>query len=296
VRSVAYRGVADLLEMQRLVQRVWLPAARWHVGDVAWERRWHHEPFDGWPTQLWRDEADEVVAWAWRAGQGRVELCVEPGAAKAIEAALDWALGHDVATELTVTVAEGDLALRGALEARGLAVEDRPAMACLRHDLIGLPAVRCPDGFAVHALTDDADALAARVEVHRAAWASTTLTTDVYRTVQATWPYRFDLDVVVEHLDRASGDATFSASCLAWYDERNAVGLLQPVGTDPAWRRRGLAAAACTEVLRRLKALGATGAIVATTTDASYTAPIELYRSIGFTETTTSVTYRRDAS
>ena len=59
-----------------------------------------------------------------------------------------------------------------------------------------------------------------------------------YRSIMETWPYRHDLDQVVE-----APDGTLAASALGWYDEVNRVGLLEPVGTDPRHGRRGLGAA-----------------------------------------------------
>ena len=57
-------------------------------------------------------------------------------------------------------------------------------------------------------------------------------------------------------------DRTFAACCLFWLDEENAVGQIEPVGTHPDYRRRGLGRALIEEGLRRLRALGATTAYV----------------------------------
>ena len=49
------------------------------------------------------------------------------------------------------------------------------------------------------------------------------------------WPYRHDLDQVVE-----APDGALVAFALGWLDEVNRVGELEPVGTDPRHARRGL--------------------------------------------------------
>ena len=54
--------------------------------------------------------------------------------------------------------------------------------------------------------------------------------------LQTVWPYRADLDCVVE-----APDGSLVAYCLAWLDDANRVGELEPVGTHPDYRRRGLA-------------------------------------------------------
>lgn len=44
--------------------------------------------------------------------------------------------------------------------------------------------------------------------------------------VTAEWPYRASLDCVIE-----ATDGRFAADVLAWPDDENGVGLLEPVGT-----------------------------------------------------------------
>jgi GNAT superfamily N-acetyltransferase len=69
--------------------------------------------------------------------------------------------------------------------------------------------------------------------------------------------YDQELDLVI-----VAPDGTLAAGCLCWLDARNQVGLFEPVGTRPAYRRRGLASALMAEGLRRLAARGATAALV----------------------------------
>jgi ribosomal protein S18 acetylase RimI-like enzyme len=122
----------------------------------------------------------------------------------------------------------------------------------------------------------DPDDVSRRVAAQRAAFVST-LTDEKYRRLRTTWPYRPELDVVVQ-----AADGACAAFCLAWLDDENAVGELEPVGTDPAHARRGLARAACLEALHRLRGVGARTAVVYARGDAEYPAPLRLYRSLGF--------------
>lgn len=48
----------------------------------------------------------------------------------------------------------------------------------------------------------------------------------------------------------------FAAFCICWMDEANQVGHLEPVGTHPRFRRKGLGAAVVSEGLQRMKARG----------------------------------------
>lgn len=54
----------------------------------------------------------------------------------------------------------------------------------------------------------------------------------------------------------------FVSFCGMWYDKDADFAVVEPVATDPAYRRRGLGKAAVLEGLRRVKDLGATKALV----------------------------------
>ena len=135
----------------------------------------------------------------------------------------------------------------------------------LVHDLRDLPPM--PDG-----VTSGTEDPARRIELHRAVWAPSAFTAEVYDAVRATPPYRADLDVVVE----------WNAYVLAWLDEGSASAELEPVGTDPAHRRLGHGANACVAALHRLRDHGARTAVVYAVTDPRRPAARALYESVGF--------------
>jgi len=176
-------------------------------------------------------------------------------------------------------LADIDTGAVAAVEAAGYrpGPPDAPYQANLRHDLDGGPdgEPTPPPGYRLDHTTEAN--LTDRVATHRAAFDPSRVTVESYRQVRACWPYRDDLDVTV--VDR---DGVVVAACLAWYDDARQAGQLEPVATRPEHERRGLAAAACTEALRRLRAAGATVATVAARGDAAYPAPLRLYRRIGF--------------
>jgi len=86
--------------------------------------------------------------------------------------------------------------------------------------------------------------------------------------------YRPDLDVKAYH-----GDA-ITAGCICWFDEIDGCGELEPVGTHPDHRRRGLAAACITQALRALREHGATVAYVRPSK--ANPAAVALYEKVGF--------------
>jgi ribosomal protein S18 acetylase RimI-like enzyme len=289
VYAADLRGAFDLLRMMRLTQAAWSLGAYWHVGDLAWQRRFHSGPSDEWPTRLWLDDdEDRPVAWAWVARPDRLQLCVmDPLDAVLLDELLDWAIAVvGERAPLTTSVMESQHELRAALEARGFTRTDDPGLHLLSSRPEDVAAAPAPPGFEVRGLAEGDAESVARAQVHVASWESTTMTPEVYRRLQRTWPYRHDLDVVAEVLDGPSRPSSegprFAASCLGWLDDLNLVGELEPVGTHPDFRRRGLAAAVCAAAVRQLGAAGARLALVCGSADPARPGPLALYRSIGF--------------
>ena len=81
--------------------------------------------------------------------------------------------------------------------------------------------------------------------------------------------FRKDLNVVA-----IAPDGGYAAYAGMWVVPRNRVAYVEPVATDPAYRRMGLGRAAVVETLRRAAALGAEVAWVGSS--------IEFYAAIGF--------------
>ena len=178
------------------------------------------------------------------------------------------------------------------LEERGyaLAPPDESFFLHLARDLADVEEPTLPPGYRVRGLAGPQE-LDARVAVHRAAFDPSRLTTHTYRTVTAAWPYRPDLDRVVE-----APDGSLAAFCLAWIDEANRVGELEPVGTHPDHRRLGLGRAVCLDACLRLREAGADLALVAARGDDAYPIPRRLYTAVGFREVARNVTYVRSRS
>jgi GNAT superfamily N-acetyltransferase len=87
-----------------------------------------------------------------------------------------------------------------------------------------------------------------RVEVHRQAFALSCVVAESYRAVTGAFPYRAALDQVIE-----AADGAYAAFALGWIDVDSHVGELEPVGTHPAHRRKGLAAAVSLAALHALR-------------------------------------------
>ena len=146
-----------------------------------------------------------------------------------------------------------------------------------------LPAIRLPEGFHLISLADDNDL----PKLSRLIWrgfdhgeAPPDDRLDERRLMQSAPNYRKDLNLVV-----VAPDGTFASYCGLWYEPVHRLAYVEPVCTDPAYRRRGLATAAITEGIRRCAALGAEVACVGSAKP--------LYRSLGFDPIYTSFLWRR---
>lgn len=255
--------------MQRLVQEAWSlrgPKNRWHVGDVAWEQA---SGASAGEPRLWREDG-RVVAWAW-GDASYLGWQVDPRRPELLEELLD-------AFEPALTTAlASDTAAIEILERRGYRADDeRPWFAYMQRELDALPPVEPPAGYDVRA-SRGLDELAERTEVHRAAWDPSQMTEEKMRTAMTTWPYRAELDCV-----GVAPDGTLASTTLCWYDDENRVGELEPVGTSPAHRRRGLGRAVNVFALHQLRDAGAGLAVVYCRGDAAYPIPKQLYESVGF--------------
>jgi hypothetical protein len=217
--------------MQGLTQRIWSLSCNCHVGDHAWQRYIHDDR--GWPTALWEDSG-EVVAWGWVPRRGHLELLVDPARPDLVGTVLDWFASVATVPKLTVTVTDRQKYVISVLEEHGYApTEGKAYFSYQTRELADLPEPLLPNGFMARPSTE-AD-LDRRLAVHYATWPESKLSEANYRNVMAAWPYRPDLDWIVE-----SPDGEFVANCLIWLDDHNRVGELEPVGTDPRFRRLGL--------------------------------------------------------
>lgn len=284
VRSRAYEHPRDLRTIQEVVSRTWTPDARWHIGEIAWNRLQHVGREPEWSTRIW-EEGDTAVAWGWLWLPGHLDLCIDPAFPDLIDDVLDWFESEAIHDELTVTITQAEPSQ--ALVRRGYEpVFQERFFLHLRRDLDDLPAPVLPAGYSLRSVLGEQD-LERRVASHHAAFAPSLVSEESYRTLMAAWPYRADLDCVV-----VAADGSFVAFCLIWLDERNGVGVMEPVGTNPDHRRRGLGSAVCMEALSRLRDAGATSAIVSARGDDAYPSARGLYASIGFREHTRNVKYR----
>jgi ribosomal protein S18 acetylase RimI-like enzyme len=285
----------DLRRMQSLQQELWAlegPRVLAHVGDLAWWSTMHTGREAEWKRQLWLD-GDRCVAWSWLKLPATMDYEVhrEHRGGRVHHDLLDWFEANAAAEgPLSTFAMEDDHEWIAVLEAKGY-THSEPYDSYGYHvqDLDGsLQDPEVPENFTLRTVRGEGD-LHERVEVHRTVWAPSRVSEESFRNVMSVWPYRADLDCVLE-----GPDGTFAAYVLCWYDEQNAVGEFEPVGTHPDHRRRGFGAAVCRYALRRLQEEGARRAIVYAGGRAEDAGARALYESVGFRCHARVVEFRKD--
>jgi ribosomal protein S18 acetylase RimI-like enzyme len=270
IRSRSYEP-GDLRLMLDLLSEAW-PDVRHGVGYAFMAQRLPH---DDWEARLWFD-GHALVAWAWATGwrsQRGLSYELRPGYERLLDELVEWAQ-----PEVT-TVRSGDERSAAALRAHGF--EDDPKAPWIRWNARPLDEIdepTLPAGYRLATMAEYPD-LSSRSAAHRSAFAPSRFTAEVYATVRREAPWRADLDAVV--LDPAGEVAAYA---LAWLDEPNRVGELEPVGVRAEEQRRGLGRAACLHALRQLRAARAETVLVGSRGDDDYPGPRALYESIGFRE------------
>lgn len=134
------------------------------------------------------------------------------------------------------------------------------------------PPIVLPDGFELKSLADDNDLAKLDRCIYRGFNHGDAPPKINYagRQKQQTMPgYRKDLNVVV-----IAPDGNYVSYAGLWFEAKNKFAYVEPVCTDPEYRRRGFASTAIFEGVRRCGELGATVAYVGSTQP--------LYQSMGF--------------
>lgn len=279
--SRPYQGEDDYAQMQDLARRCYARSPRVYCtpGDLDYWRSDEVDP-DRLNAQLWFD-GELLVGFAWPS-DGQIDVVVEPARPELVGQILSWGEAWRRAAELSVGQERrfsawsyiGDTTRVATLTQRGY---QRAATALdLRMRVLShaLPAAPVAEGYRVRSLAGE-DEIAARVEVHRDAFAPSRMTTRRYEVLSRMPIYRRDLDLVA-----VAPDGSFAAFCIVWYDEELQIGVFEPVGCHSAHRRRGLASTVMVEGMRRLIELGARTAHV---TSLAGNRPAEdLYESLGF--------------
>lgn len=269
-----YRGDDDYWRIRAFLRDIF-PADHWQqqswpVAALDYWRWLSVEGFKEHPSleaTLFRWEAPEgqIVAALNPEGPGEAYLHVRPEwrtpemeADMVITAEECLAIpGENGTRRLRVWAREHDALLQDILKRRGYVKGEWPAIQRWRLLDGPIPEPELPPGFVVRSLGDEQ-------EIPLRAWTGwRTFNPDApedqyigsawYAFIQMMPLYRRDLDLVV-----IAPNGDIAAFCGVWYDDVTRVGYFEPVGTNPAYQRRGMGKAVMFEAMRRAKRLGAT--------------------------------------
>lgn len=231
---------------------------------------------------LW-EEAGEIVAVAhyeWHLGEAFFQF--HPGYKHLREEVLAYAearlaefLRNDHRKYLRAYVNDDDEDFVSLVEARGYKKDQEGTRQLCRFDIPHpFPVVNLPEGFRLTSLAEDCD----WAKVQRVLWRGFDHGEDIpmneeelesRRRMFDTPKARRDLKIAMTALN-----GNFVSFCGMFYEPNGQFAYVEPVATDPDYRRLGLGKAAVLEGIRRCAELGATVAYVGN--------DLPIYRLIGF--------------
>lgn len=278
-----YRGEEDFPALLDFLSRATLAdsgAGYLHPGDLTWWLRQNNALKPQQSIKLFA-EGDTLLGFTFSDPATWAVIQALPGLPITL---LDQMLEHveqragDHKPELVVWAFEGDKSLVAALERKSYRrggegtcqLEHQPVAG----SVIDLE-IQFPEGYSFTAISDEPQIKRERVELHRAVWNPSRVTLDAYEHLRAASSYDMTLDVVLRTLG-----GQFAAYALGWYDAQTKLGIMEPVGVHPEYRRRGLGKLVVHEVTRRLTALGARR--ISIRTPQSNRAAVGLYISVGY--------------
>lgn len=211
-------------------------------------------------NRVWEDDGELVaVVCSEHPDLGDAYLLRRPGYDAWLAEMLDYAesaLVHPQHGTLTVFAYDYDAALEALLAARGYEKQTEHPGYDSVFEIGELPKPQLPEGFTLQSMADENDIEKRREAFGRGfnhqrpvEWP----TAFSYRELQKAPDYHPAQDLTI-----VGPEGNHVSFCIVWYDNHNQIGSLEPVGTHPDYRRRGLAREVVLEAIRRVAALGAT--------------------------------------
>lgn len=226
-------------------------------------------------TCLWEDTKGNLLAFAlmlWN--ESHLVFFIHPQAsgrdfeaqiiAWGIERAREVGRTSGEAVQLRVRPRDDEAELIALLERHGFERGDWHTLRMVRSLREPIPNPQLQQGFTIRPLAGERE-VRDYVDLHREVFGTKNMTVEHRLSFMGSGAYRSDLDLVV-----VAPDGRLAAFCVGSFDEEEnrrigrREGWTDPIGTRPAFRRKGLARAAVLEALHRLKARGIEVAILGT--------------------------------
>ncbi len=214
---------------------------------------------------LWENDAGEIVGVVnmehphrEHSGFGEAFLQRHPQYVFLLDEMLDYAeatLINKKTNALHIYVYDEDKPLQALLQQRGYEKNAKSFDYDSEFVVEALPEPRLPAGYVLQSMAQENNIELRREIFGRAfnhpdpaEWPSAFS----YQELQRAPDYHKDQDLYV-----VGPDGRYVSCCIVWYDELNRLGILEPVGTHPDFRRMGLGKAVVLAGIRRAAALGA---------------------------------------
>jgi len=211
---------------------------------------------------LWEDDVTGRIVGAVLSEEprpnGEAFIQRRPGWDSLLPDMLGWAADHMAHPETAtcrIPIYEYDQPLQAAAAACGF-VENKGYTGYESvYTIETLSPCRLAEGYVIHSMADLCD-----VDLRREVFGRAFNHTDPNE-----WPSRFSYEELMRAPDYVpdqdlfvvAPDGRYVSCCIGWYDAMNRIGIMEPVGTHPEFRRRGLGREVVYEAIRRLAARGA---------------------------------------
>jgi GNAT superfamily N-acetyltransferase len=241
--------------------------------EPAWEYMHSHPALDATQLEkigLWEDGGEIVAVTNYESRLGEAFFQFHPAYRHLFPAMLDYAEANltgqseeDGRRFLRAYINDDAPELQSLVQARGYQKDPHGTRPLYRFDIPDpFPPITLPDGFRLTSLAEACD----WAKVHQVMWRGFDHGDDVpmneeefdsRRTMFDTPRARRELKIAV-----AAPNGEFAAFCGMFYEPGKRFAYVEPVATDPRYRRMGLGKAAVLEGIRRCGVLGATVAYV----------------------------------
>jgi mycothiol synthase len=253
--DIPWRLSSPALQDERNAQ-VWIDADGVMVGFAAWQIYWAALDYFVRPGILQHAVEDSIFSWA----TGRFRK-------------LDMERGRPL--PYWVEVRDDDVERQHIVEAHGFLLDNDYQYVQMMHPLTDpLPLPTLPDGFMLRPFAGELE-VNGYVELHRAAFESTSMTYDWRLRTLHMPQYQPELDIVV-----VAPDGSLAGFCVGWLNWERHTGQVEPLGVHPSFHHLGIGRALLFEALRRFRAYRAERVLVETENDRNVAR--SAYESVGF--------------
>lgn len=277
----AYEHNKDFDAVSSFLINTYIPKRYPNWPQARWEYMHYHPNLDQSSLRkigVWEDSGKIIGVAHYEAGLGEAHFELNPNYSYLIHDMLKYSEEHlfavsdDGKRNLRIFINDFNSEFRSIAESRGYIREDWSdwqSEFVIPHPF---PAAPLPPGYKIISLADENDLY----KIDRCLWRGFNHPgeppcdgVEGRRLMQSAPNFSKELNIVA-----AAPDGQFVAYAGTWYDNANKVAMVEPVATDPDFRRMGLGRAAVLEGIRRCGELGAKTAIVGSDQ--------EFYLSFGF--------------